>query len=108
MMSLDNVLAVGGLANGDIFPLIIGLILSIIFLMLGSALVTVFIAHLPWLLDIACLIIAWTAAQIFLGDNSLNNMFAQYPWLSVGIPILTILVVLLTDIYLQTRAKDRL
>ena len=99
-MSLDNVLAVGGLAAGNIVPLIIGLIFSVIFLLVGSALVAEFISRLPWLLDVACLIVAWTAAQIFLGDDSLNAFFEQFTWTSSVVPALAILLVLVTDVML--------
>ncbi|HWS83809.1 MAG TPA: YjbE family putative metal transport protein, partial [Ktedonobacteraceae bacterium] len=66
MMSLDNVLAVAGLAGGNLILLVAGLALSITILLTGSALVAILITRLPWLLDIACLIVGWTAANIFL------------------------------------------
>jgi len=86
-MSLDNVLAVAGLAGGNLILLVAGLALSITILLTGSALVAVLIARLPWLLDIACLIVGWTAANIFLGDDKLLPFFSafslgQYRYLS--------------------------
>lgn len=100
-MSLDNVLAIGGLANGNMLPLIIGLVFSIIFLLLGSALIAEFIARLPWLLDLTCLIVAWTAAQIFLGDDSLN--FTTFPWIPFVVPLVALIIVLITDIFFRIR-----
>ncbi len=102
-MSLDNILAIGGLAGGNVVPLIIGLVFSVIFLLVGSALVAASISHLPWLLDLACLIVAWTAAQIFLGDDSLNDFFIRFPWVSSSIPVITSIIVLITDISLRIR-----
>src|SRR5205823_5635219 len=49
MMSLDNVLAIGGLAQGNLILLVAGLALSITILLAGSALVAALIARLPWL-----------------------------------------------------------
>ena len=50
-MSLDNVLAVAALASEHIPLLIGGLLLSILILLVGSALVAELINRLPWLLD---------------------------------------------------------
>lgn len=102
-MSLDNILAIGGLAGGKVPPLIIGLVFSVIFLLVGSAIVAEFISRLPWLLDLACLIVAWTAAQIFLGDDSLNPFFGRFPWTIYVVPIITIVIVLIIDIFLCIR-----
>src|ERR1700730_14796741 len=71
-MSLDNVLAVAALAEGNILFIAIGLTISICLLLVGSAIIAELINHLPWLLDVACLILAYTAAHILLGDNSLD------------------------------------
>jgi YjbE family integral membrane protein len=102
-MSLDNILAIGGLAGGNIVPLVIGLVFSVIFLLVGSALVAEFISRLPWLLDLACLIVAWTAAQIFLGDDSLNEFFTSFPWIPSSASVIAPIIVLITDILLRIR-----
>jgi YjbE family integral membrane protein len=70
-MSLDNILAVGALANGEVFPLLIGLVGSIIVLMLGSAIVSILVERLRWLLDVAALILAWTSATMIHDDLTL-------------------------------------
>ncbi|HEY4388527.1 MAG TPA: YjbE family putative metal transport protein, partial [Ktedonobacteraceae bacterium] len=67
-MSLDNILAVGALANGEIVPLVVGLIGSITVLLLGSALVSVLVERLGWILDIAALILGWTSATMIHDD----------------------------------------
>lgn len=67
-MSLDNVLAVGALANGNIPILVGGLAVSITLLFVASALVARLMEALPWLLDLASLVLAWTAANLVLAD----------------------------------------
>ena len=104
-MSLDNILAIGGLAEGKAQPLIIGLLFSVIFLLVGSAMVAKLISYLPWLLDLACLLVAWTAAQIFLGDDSLNSFFTILPWLSYVMPIIALTLVMFTDILLCVKNR---
>ncbi|MBV9688307.1 MAG: YjbE family putative metal transport protein [Ktedonobacteraceae bacterium] len=54
-MSLDNILAVGAIANGDFKLLIGGVFLSVLLLLLGSALVAELVGRMTWLLDLAAL-----------------------------------------------------
>jgi YjbE family integral membrane protein len=105
MMSLDNVLAMAGLARGNLLLLVAGLVLSITILLTGSALVAVLIARLPWLLDIACLIVGWTAANIFLSDDTLLPFFQQFPWMNIVTYVAVTLIVLVSSVYLQKRAR---
>src|SRR5690349_2972373 len=63
-MSLDNVLAVGALAHGNLLVLSIGILLSIVILLIGSALIAELMKWLPWLLDAAALVLAWTGANM--------------------------------------------
>ncbi len=104
-MSLDNVLAVGGLANGNIPFLIVGLVFSVTFLLLGSVLVADLITRFPWLLDLACLIVGWAAAQIFLGDDSLYHFFESFPAVQIIAPAVAFVLVLLADLYLRRRVR---
>jgi len=105
MMSLDNVLAMAGLAQGNLILLVAGLALSITILLAGSALVATLIARLPWLLDIACLIVGWTAANIFLGDDTLQPFFQRFPWVNIVAYVAVTIIVLGVDVYLQKRPR---
>lgn len=104
-MSLDNVLAIGALAAGNIAFLVIGLIISLCILLAGSSLIAKLIAYLPWLLDITCFVLAWTAAHIFLSDGSLQTWFEQLPWLQYLAPLLTLVIIVLADIYFHQRTR---
>lgn len=99
-MSLDNVLAVGGLAQGDLFFVMTGLFLSITLLLIGSAVVAELIGRLPWLLDVACLVLAWTASNLFVGDDSLIPFFTSYPWVTTLVPIVMVALIIVCDAYL--------
>jgi YjbE family integral membrane protein len=107
-MSLDNVLAVGGLARGNITVLIIGILLSIVILMFGSALVAELIGKLPWLLDGTALILAWTGANMILNDLRLGPLLGRYPWTQLVIPSAAFAIVLLADVLLRTREGQSL
>lgn len=67
-MSLDNVLAVGALAHGRIELLVAGLLLSMLLLFVASALIARLIEKLPILMDVAALVLAWTAANLVVED----------------------------------------
>ncbi|GAC1377383.1 MAG: TerC family protein [Ktedonobacteraceae bacterium] len=67
-MSLDNVLAVGAAANGAFLPMALGLLVSIIIILCGSALIAELMARFTWLLDIAALVLAWTGGTMIRDD----------------------------------------
>jgi YjbE family integral membrane protein len=107
-MSLDNVLAIGALAQGELLVLVIGLLLSIALVLAGSALVANLIRRLPWLLDVAALVLGWTAASMVLHDLRLG------PWLHNALPYAEIVlyvvgvgIVLAIDIAVRVRDQQR-
>jgi YjbE family integral membrane protein len=67
-MSLDNVLAVGALAAGNVPLLVIGLISSMLILFVASAFIARLMERLSWLIDVAAIVLAWTAATLMLED----------------------------------------
>ncbi|RAP19024.1 hypothetical protein C2W64_04296 [Brevibacillus laterosporus] len=77
IMSLDNVLAVGGAANGNIILVIIGLALSIPLLMFGSSLIANLLDRYPILLYVGTGILAYTAVNMFLGDPFVLDKIAS-------------------------------
>ncbi|HEX6797177.1 MAG TPA: YjbE family putative metal transport protein [Ktedonobacterales bacterium] len=104
-MSLDNVLAVGALAAGDIPLLALGLVLSIALVLAGSALVAELIAVLPWLLDAAALVLGWTAANMLLHDLRLGPLLARAPWTAVAVPAVCVGLVIAADVWLRLRHR---
>jgi len=102
-MSLDNVLAVGALAAGELPILALGLLLSIVFLLVGSALLSELIARLPWLLDLASLVLGWTASHMILDDMHLGPVLDRFPWTDYALPAVAIVLILAADIYLRWR-----
>ena len=102
-MSLDNVLAVGALAAGNIPVLAGGLLLSMVILLVGSAMVARLIERLPWLVDVAALVLGWTAAQMMLHDARLHGALAALPFAGVVVPVVLIGLILLADVVLRLR-----
>lgn len=104
-MSLDNVLAVAALASDHIPLLIAGLLLSILLLLVGSALVAEMINRLPWLLDVAALVLGWTASNMLLHDHRLRPILEQQPWTAVVIPVVLLGIIVAADIFFRMRRK---
>lgn len=67
-MSLDNVLAIGAASNGAFLPLAVGLVISIIIILCGSALIAELMSRFTWLLDAAALVLAWTSGTMIRDD----------------------------------------
>jgi YjbE family integral membrane protein len=106
-MSLDNVLAVGALAHGNLIALSIGILLSIVLLLVGSSLIAALMHRLPWLLDLAALVLGWTAADMILNDLRLADLFDSYPWTDIVIPAVSLGIVVIADILLRVRDQRR-
>jgi len=104
-MSLDNVLAVGALAAGNILLLAAGLLLSMSLLLIGSTLVASLIGRLPWLLDAAALVLGWTASRLILEDPRLSPALSSLPRPDLLVPASALALVLVADLYLRLRQR---
>ncbi|HEY7416422.1 MAG TPA: YjbE family putative metal transport protein [Ktedonobacteraceae bacterium] len=102
-MSLDNILAIGAIAHGQILTLSAGLFVSIALILLGSVLVAEIISNIPFVLDIASLILAWTAGTMILNDIRLGPMLNNFPWAQIIIPLVASVMILLADLFLWRR-----
>jgi YjbE family integral membrane protein len=105
-MSLDNVLAVGALAHGNLLVLSIGILLSIVILLIGSALIAELMKWLPWLLDAAALVLAWTGANMILHDLRLGDILDNYAWTAIAVPVMSLSIILVADLLLRLRARN--
>lgn len=88
VMSLDNILAVGGAAQGDIRLLLFGLALSIPILLLGAELVARLLGRFPILVYVGCIILIITAVDMILEDEIVH---ANFP---VSTPVKILFIVL--------------
>jgi YjbE family integral membrane protein len=114
-MSLDNIIAIGALAKGNLAVLAIGLVFSMAVLFLASAVVARVIERLSILLDLASLVLAFTAANLVAADPlvgpHITPFFKQFgagPF--SGTLLLNaafVLVVLLVDVGLRLRRSRR-
>ncbi|WP_379161181.1 TerC family protein [Paenibacillus sp. sgz5001063] len=68
IMSLDNVLAIAGVAKGDLALIVIGIALSIPIVVWGSGIIVGWLHRFPVLIYIGAYILAYTAGDMLLQD----------------------------------------
>ncbi|MDQ3168232.1 MAG: TerC family protein [Chloroflexota bacterium] len=83
VMSLDNILAVGGAADGHLWLLLFGLALSIPIILFGSSLVADLLNRYPFLIYVGVIVLIHTAIGMVLEDDVVHdqfqlNVFAHY------------------------------
>jgi YjbE family integral membrane protein len=75
VMSLDNILAVGGAAQGHLELLIFGLLLSIPIILFGSELVARLLARFPAFLYLGVFVLVHAAVAMILHDPTVAHLF---------------------------------
>lgn len=73
IMSLDNILAVGGAAHGDLRLLLFGLGLSMPIILFGSGLVARLMNNFPWLVYLGSGVLVYTAMEMIYEDPRLGQ-----------------------------------
>jgi YjbE family integral membrane protein len=86
VMSLDNVIAIIGVAKGKVSLLIVGLIVSIPIIIWGSKLIGKFIHRWPIIIVIGSVFLGWTGGEMITDDRQMLKWNELYPWLTWGIP----------------------
>lgn len=103
IMSLDNILAVGGAAHGNLWLLIFGLALSMPIILFGSRLVAVLLNRLTWLVYLGAAVLAYTAAEMILKDGLVKPFLPSGGWFHWGF----IIVVVVGTVALASVANRR-
>jgi YjbE family integral membrane protein len=75
LMGVDNVLGVAGAANGSFDLVIIGLLISIPIVVLGSKLVLRLVEKWPLIIHLGAAVLAFTAAQMIINEKLLDPLF---------------------------------
>lgn len=105
VMSLDNVLAVAGVAGGDLPLLLFGLGLSIPIVVFGGGLVAFLINRLWWLAYVGSAVIAWTGMEMVIKDKTLHDSFTSVSSIEWLLPGLTVCVVLTVSYWFYGRSR---
>jgi YjbE family integral membrane protein len=111
VMSLDNVIAIAGAAEGaggdHKMPLVIfGLLVSIPIIIWGSQLVIKLMDRFPIIITLGGMLLGWIAGQMIITDPALKGWAeAQGDWLQYAAPAAGALFVLVVGKWLAARAQ---
>jgi YjbE family integral membrane protein len=90
VMGIDNVLAVGGAAQGSYLLVLIGLAISIPIVVWGSALVLRLVDRHPAIIWLGAGVIGWTAAKMIVAEPLLAGVLEPHSWLKLPLYVLII------------------
>jgi YjbE family integral membrane protein len=99
VMSLDNVVALSAVTQGDILYLTIGLILSVLLLMFSSKLMINLLHRYPILIQAAGALLGYIAGGIAVSDPAVAD------WVNTQSPALTGLVPLLCAVFVVAESR---
>ena len=85
VMGIDNVLAVGGAAQGSMLLVILGLAISIPIMIWGSSLVLKWVSRFPVILWLGAGVLGWTAAKMIASEPLLLRWLDATPLLRAAL-----------------------
>jgi len=80
IMSLDNVLAVAGVAKGNFVLLAFGIALSIPIILWGSKIIIKFMERWPIIIVLGAAFLGFTAGELAVADRSVAALLVGGPW----------------------------
>lgn len=94
VMSLDNTLAIAGVAKGNWSLLILGLALSIPLIVVGSTVIMKIMDRFPVVVYVGAGLIAWTSGEMIESDPAIRPYFPDFLHGAIYLPmVLTITVI---------------
>jgi YjbE family integral membrane protein len=87
VMSLDNILAISGAADGHQGLVIVGLALSIPLLLVGSDLVSRLLGRFPILVYLGAVLLVWAAVRMIAEDEVVHDVYALEAFVVVVITV---------------------
>jgi YjbE family integral membrane protein len=110
LMGIDNVLGVAGAAQGSFDLVVLGLLISVPIIVLGSTVVLKIVERFPIVISIGAAVLAFTAAKMIVNEQLLKDIFkgeGTMPFvLSWGLTVVTIVGVLLVGNIKGRKAKE--
>ncbi|NGQ96159.1 TerC family protein [Brevibacillus sp. SYP-B805] len=96
VMSLDNVVAVAGAANGNNLLVLLGLAISIPLIIWGSQLLMKLMERFPIIVTAGAALLGYTAGEMMLKDHAIENLLESLsPIIHQGVPILFAVLVVI-------------
>jgi len=84
-MSIDNILAVAGAAKGNLFLLIVGLTISIFFVVFASNILAMLMDKYPVIVYFGAAILGKVGGEMIIGDAYVVSLIHPSQWLVYGV-----------------------
>ncbi len=108
VMSLDNVIAVAAAAKGDLFLVVLGILISIPIVIAGSQLVLKIMDRFPWVIIFGAGLLGWLSGGLLVSDVFVQGFIAPYqPWIKWTMEVLGAVGVILVGHLLKKRAAQK-
>lgn len=108
IMSLDNVVAIAGAAEGNLLLIVIGLAISIPLIIWGSQFLMKLMSRFPLIIWFGAGLLGYTAGEMTLADKAVGAFIESvFPAGHILIPISTILLVIVLG-KIGSRSKQKL
>lgn len=104
-MGIENVLAVGGAAHGNVLLVVIGLLISVPIIMFGSQLVLKMVDRYPHIITAGGAILAWTAVKMIFGEPFIKSWVADHTWIKLPAYTLAIAMVVVPVVWRKRHLK---
>ncbi|WP_295884975.1 TerC family protein [uncultured Thiohalocapsa sp.] len=106
VMSLDNVIAVAGAADGDILLVAFGIMVSIPIIVWGSKLVLMLMDRFPFIITLGGGLLGWIAGEMLVTDAALAGVMHHLPhWVHYPAAACGALFVIVQGTRLARRAR---
>ncbi|MFD0698816.1 TerC family protein [Paenibacillus sp. GCM10027628] len=107
VMSLDNVLAVAGAANGNFLLIALGLAISIPLIIWGSRLLMALMNRFPVIVMLGVGLLGYTSGEMIMSDGAIAaRMETAHPALHYVLPVLLAVAVIVVGKWLQKKQKE--
>ena len=107
-MGIENVLAVGGAAHGDMVLVVLGLLISVPIIMFGSQLVLKLVDKYPHIVTLGGAILAWTAVKMILSEPYIKDWLALNAWIKLPAYAGAIALVVVPVLWRTLNPSDKL
>lgn len=105
IMSMDNVLAIAGAAQGNFYLVVIGIAFSIPIIVWGSTMILRLIERFPAIIYVGSGILAYTAGEMLVDDEMVYGLVRGIPWIHYIIPLVTTAAVLAAGYAVKKRGR---
>lgn len=104
VMSLDNVIAIVGVAKGNYILLAVGLAISIPIIIWGSTIILKLMERWPIIVTLGAAFLGWVGGEMFVAERHITHYLELYPIMHWAVPALFAGIVLIAD-YVSKRKR---